>query len=97
MANMHRIIHTKSNCKDNVYTWDDVNSDVPEVKKSDDIGQSDDDNSENHEANGDICEEYQCDDKNTDHGQPNISPQLKSNNFIGLPGSINLYMTKCSG
>jgi hypothetical protein len=58
MANMHRIINTESNCKDNVYTGDDVNSDVPEVKKSDDIGQSDDNNGENHEANGDICEEY---------------------------------------
>ena len=55
---MHRIINTESNCKDNVYTGDDVNSDVPEVKKSDDIGQSDDNNGENHEANGDICEEY---------------------------------------
>ena len=66
MANMHRIIHTQSNSKDNVYAGDDIDSDVPEVKKSDDIGQSDDNNSENHEANGYIREKYQCDDKDTD-------------------------------
>ena len=57
MANMHRIIHTESNSKDNIYTGDDINGDVPEVKKSNDIGQSDDNNSEN-QANGDIREEY---------------------------------------
>ena len=58
MANMNRIIHTESNSKDNVNAGDYIDSDVPEVKKSDDIGQSDDNNGENHEANGDICEEY---------------------------------------
>ena len=55
---MDWIIHTESNSKDDVYTGDDINSDVPEVKKSDDIGQSDGNNGENHKANGDICEEY---------------------------------------
>ena len=58
MAYMHWIIHTESNSMDNISTGDDINGDVPEVKKSNDIGQSDDNNSENHEANGDIREEY---------------------------------------
>ena len=68
MTNMHWIIHAESNSKDNIYTGNYINSDVPEVKKANDIGQSDDNNGENHETNGNICKEYQGDDKNTNHG-----------------------------
>ena len=96
MPDMDRVIHTKPNCKNNVDAWDDIDSDVPEVKKADDIGQGDDDNGENHEADGNIGKKYQSDDKNTNHSKSYVSPQFIPDNLICLPGSIHLDMTKSS-
>jgi len=68
MSDMNRIIHAQSNSEDKVDAGDDVNGDIPEVKKADDIGQSDDNDDENHETDRNISEKYQSDNKDTKHG-----------------------------
>ena len=97
MSHMCDVVHTKTNGQNYVDTRDDVDSDVPEVKKADDICQGDDDNGENHETDGKIGEEYQRDNEDTKHSKANISPHLKPDNLVCLPSSIHLNMAKGSG
>ena len=65
---MNRIIHAESYSEDKVDAGDDVDGDIPEVKKADDIGQSDDNDDENHETDRNISEKYQSDNEDTKHG-----------------------------
>ena len=68
MSNMNRVIHTKSDGEDKVDARDDINGDIPEVKKANNIDQSDDDDDENHETDRNISKKYQSDHEDTKHG-----------------------------
>ena len=65
---MNRVIHTKSDGEDKVDARDDINGDIPEVKKANNIDQSDDDDDENHETDRNISKKYQGDQEDTKHG-----------------------------
>ena len=56
MSNVHRVIHTEANCKDNVDAWDDVNGHAPKVEEANDISESADYNEDDHDADLDVTE-----------------------------------------
>ena len=71
---MNRIVYTESNCQYNINAGDNVNSNVPKVKETNDVGESYEDNGKNHETDRNIGQEYQCNDENADHGKSNVPP-----------------------
>ena len=68
MSNVHRVIHTEANCKDNVDAWDDVNGHAPKVEEANDISESADYDEDDHDADLDVTEKEKGDTKDADHG-----------------------------
>ena len=58
---MYRVVHTQTYCQDNVDAGDHVDGDVPEVKEADDVGETEGDHEDYHEADLDITEEEEGD------------------------------------
>ena len=54
---MNRVVHTETHCQNQVDAGDDVDGDVPEVKEADDVGETEGDHDDHHEADLDITEE----------------------------------------
>ena len=88
---MDRVVHTQPYSNDNVDAGDDVNGDAPEVKEADNVSEGEDDNTKHHQTNLKVGQEDKSDDKNTENGKTHISPELKPNNSVSLPGCINLH------
>ena len=94
MANVNRVVDTESNSKDNIDTGDDVNCDAPEVEKSNNISEGTKNNENDHDTDLNVAEKKESDNKNTNHSQSNVPPQLISNNLISLPSSIHFAVTE---
>jgi hypothetical protein len=90
MANMDRVVHTKSYSYHNVDTGDDINSDVPEVEKTNNVNEGDHNNPKNHQTDLEVGQKNESDDEDTEDGKTNISPQFKPNNLVCLPSCIDL-------
>ena len=91
---MDRVVHTEAYSNNNVDTGDDINSDVPEVEKTNNVNESDDNNPKNHQTDLEVGQKNESDDEDTKDGKTNISPQFKSNNLVRLPSCINLHKTE---
>ena len=87
---MNRVVHAQTYGNHNVDTGDDVNGDIPEVEKTNNVNEGDHNNTKNHETDLDIGQENESDDEDTHDGETNISPQFKSNDLVCLPSCINL-------
>ena len=70
---MDRVVYTETNSQDDVDAGDDVDSDVPEVEKANDVSETDGDHEDNHETDLDIAEEEECDDDHSSDGQTKIT------------------------
>ena len=58
---MNRVVHTETHCQNQVDAGDDVDGDVPEVKEADDVGKTEGDHEDDHEADLDVTEEEEGD------------------------------------
>ena len=76
VADVDRVVHAEANTEHDVDTGDDVDRDVPEVEKTNDVGETDGDHEDDHETDLDITEEEERDDDHSSNGQPKITPQL---------------------
>ena len=61
---MDRVVHTQTHCQDNVDAGDHVDGDVPEVKEAHDVGETEDDHEDDHEADMGVTEEEEGDEDN---------------------------------
>ena len=94
MTDMNRVVDTEPNSKNNVDTRNDINCDVPEVEKSNNISQSEDYNQDDHDTDLNVAEKKESNNKNTNHSKSNISPKLIADNLISFPSSVNFAMAK---
>ena len=85
---MDSVVNTEAYGNDYVDTGYDIYCDIPEVEETNDVSESDDDHTQDREADLKVGHEEQSDQEDTDHGQPYISSQLIANNLISVPGSI---------
>ena len=94
MANMDWVINTQTNGKNNIDTRDDVDSDIPEVKETNDVDQGEDDCQQDHQAYLKVGKKDENDNEDGSHSETNISPQFVSDDLVSLPSSIDLHKTK---
>ena len=97
MTYVDRIVNTESYGKNNVDTGDDIDGDVPEMKESNNVSEGEDYNQDDHDTYLDVTEKKESHNKNTDHSQPNISPQFIPNYLICFPSSIHFTVTEFVG
>ena len=90
MRNMDWVVHTEAYGNDNVDARDDVNGDVPEVEKANNVSEGDHNNTKNHQTDLKISQKNESDDEHTEDGKTNIPPQLEADNPVCLPSCINL-------
>ena len=83
------IVDTEPDGEDDVDARDDVDGDVPEVEEADDVGEGDDDDADDVDADADVCEQHKGDQGHRRHGKPDVSPELKSDYLVCLPGSVD--------
>ena len=50
----------------------------------------DDDNADDVDADADVGKEQEGDNSDSSHGKTNVPPELKTNDFVGFPGSVDL-------
>ena len=86
---MDRIVDTEPDGEDDVDARDDVDGDVPEVEEADDVSEGDDDDADDVDADADVCEQHKGDQGHRGHGKPDVSPELKSDYLVCLPGSVD--------
>ena len=56
MSYVDSIVHTESYGEDNIGADKEVNGNIPEMEKTNDINESETDNEENHKAYGNTCQ-----------------------------------------
>ena len=83
---MNRVVHAETNGEHNIDTGDDVDGDVPEVKITDKVCEGDGDDAYDIHAYLKVGQEQQGGDEDGSYGKPNVSPQLKADDLINLPG-----------
>ena len=88
--NVDRIVNTKTDGKDDIDTGYNVDGDVPEVEEAHDVCEGDDDNADDVDADADVGKEQEGDNSDSSHGKTNVPPELKTNDFVGFPGSVDL-------
>ena len=76
MADVDRVVHTEADTEHDVNAGDDVDSDVPEVEKANDVSETDGDHEDDHETDLDITEKEERDDDHSSDGQAKVTPQL---------------------
>ena len=76
VTNVDSVVHTEANTENNVDAGDDVNSDVPKVKKANDVGKTDCNHKDDHETDLDVAEEEECDDDHSSDRKAKVTPQL---------------------
>ena len=76
MTNVDSVVHTEADTEHNVDAGDDVNSDVPKVKKANDVGKTDCNHEDDHETDLDVAEEEECDDDHSSDRKAKVTPQL---------------------
>ena len=93
-TNMDKVVNTDYNGKDNRDTGDDIDGDIPEMKESNNISESEDHKQDDQDANIDVKEKKESDKDDTGHSHTNISPQFKLDYFISIPKSIDFAVTE---
>ena len=76
MADVDGVVHAEADTEYDVDAGDDVDSDVPEVEKANDVSKTDCDHEDDHETDLDIAEEEERDDDHSSDGQAKVTPQL---------------------
>ena len=76
VADVDRVVHAEADTEYDVDAGDDVDSDVPVVKKANDVSETDGDHEDDHETDLDIAEEEERDDDHSSDGQAKVTPQL---------------------
>ena len=87
---MNRVIHTQTHSQNDVDAADDVDGDVPPMKKSNDVHEGQNHRQKYHQRNANVGQEDDDDGEYCCQCQSNISPQFVSDNFIRFPCGINL-------
>ena len=64
------------------------------MEEADDVREGDDDDADDIDADADVGEEEEGDDGDGSDCKPNISPKLKPDDLVGLPGSIDLAVNR---
>ena len=94
VGDMYSVVHAQTDGEHDVHSGEDVNCYTPEVKEPDNIHQSDDDHDYDNETDEDITEEEESDDGHTKKGEEKVPLKFLANNFVSLPGGINLAVTE---
>ena len=76
VGDVDSVVHTEADTEHNVDAGDDVNSDVPKVKKANDVGKTDGNHEDDHETDLDVAEEEECDDDHSSDRKAKVTPQL---------------------
>ena len=88
---MNSIINTKANGEDTSAGRENIDGDIPEMEKPNDINECKSDSEENHETHGNVRQQYQCHNEYACHGKPKITHHLFCYDFIHLPRGIHFY------
>ena len=64
---MDRVVHTKTYGNNNIDARDDVNGDIPEVEKANNVNKGEQDNTQHHQADPQVGQENKGDDENTEN------------------------------
>ena len=94
MAGMDEIVDTVHSGKDDKDRRDDIDGDVPEMKKSNNISEGEDHNEDDKDADLEVTVKKDSNKEYTDHSQSHISPKLIIDYFICIPSSIDFTLTK---
>ena len=90
VPDVHRVVDAQPDSEDNVHAGDDVDGDVPEVEEANNVDKGEDDGEEDHEADGQVGQQDEGDDEDASHGEADVSPELKPNDLVRLPGCVDL-------
>ena len=61
---MDGVVHIETHCQDYVNAGDGVDSDVPEVKESDDVDETEGDHEDDHDTDLEVTEEEESEEGN---------------------------------
>ena len=89
-----RIVDTEPDGEDDVDARDDVDGDVPEVEEANDVSEGDDDDADDVDADAEVGEEEEGDDGDGSDGKSDISPELKTDDFVCFPGRVDLAVDR---
>ena len=93
-TNMDKVVNTDYNGKDNRDTGDDIDGDIPEMKESNNISESEDHKQDDQDTDIDVIEKKKSDKDDTEQSHTNISPEFKLDYIICIPSSIDFAVTK---
>lgn len=89
MGNMARIVDTEADSKDDIDAGDDVDGDAPEVEEANEVDEGEEDGGEDEDAEAEAAEEKEGDDQDSEQGEPQVPPELASNDLVRLPGGVH--------
>ena len=87
---MARIVDTEADSKDDIDAGDDVDGDAPEVEEANEVDEGEEDGGEDEDAEAEAAEEKEGDDQDSEQGEPQVPPELASNDLVRLPGGVDL-------
>jgi len=76
---MNRVVYTESHSNDNINHREEVDVNVPEIQESHGVNQGEDDTGENHETDGEVGVEEECDEEHTTKRHSDVAPDLRGN------------------
>ena len=94
---MDGVVHTETHCQDYVNAGDGVDSDVPEVKESDDVDETEGDHEDDHDTDLEVTEEEESEEDHTGDGEAEVAPELYTSDDIRLPGGVVPGVTEVVG
>ena len=92
MSYVDTVVDTEASRQHDGHAADDVNRDAPKVEEANNIYKGQHDAEKHHKADGEVGKEDEGNCKDTGHGQAKVAPQLKANDLVCFPGSINLQV-----
>ena len=97
MADVDTVVNAQADGKDNVDAGDDVDGDVPEVKETDDVGETEGNHEDDHEADLEVTEEEEGDEDHAGDGEAEVPPELSTNDDVCLPHGVDPGVTEVAG
>ena len=64
------------------------------MEKADDVSEGDDDDADDVDADAEVGEEEEGDDGDGSDGKSDISPELKTDDFVCFPGRVDLAVDR---
>ena len=96
VSNVSAVVDTEPDCNDQVYAADGVDGEAPEVDEAANIDESEEDADQDDDAGGDVLDENERCDEDTEEREAHVPPELQLYHLISFPARIVSGHGKCS-